>query len=247
MVQITKSMKKLQIVIFTISLAAALPASATLLVNRGLPTVQPSTDLSWADQESSVNPSGGYMDAGSSFTIGGSGTYTVTSITVWDVVTTSAGVPTGLSLLNASGSAISSSYTATPATYGGVAYNPGNPDGYPSATLYQLNFTVDVSVSAGLAYDFFLDGPLTAYPDGNYYNSFLLYANYGGPDLVLWLENIGSGSSPFVGTYPGVSGDAYVEVSGAAVPEPTTMIAGALLLLPFGASTLRILRKSRAA
>jgi len=31
------------------------------------------------------------------------------------------------------------------------------------------------------------------------------------------------------------------------VPEPTTMIAGALLLLPFGASTLRILRKSRVA
>jgi hypothetical protein len=31
------------------------------------------------------------------------------------------------------------------------------------------------------------------------------------------------------------------------VPEPTTMIAGAMLLLPFGASTLRILRKSRAA
>jgi F0F1-type ATP synthase assembly protein I len=31
------------------------------------------------------------------------------------------------------------------------------------------------------------------------------------------------------------------------VPEPTTMIAGALLLLPFGASTLRILRKTRTA
>jgi hypothetical protein len=30
------------------------------------------------------------------------------------------------------------------------------------------------------------------------------------------------------------------------VPEPTTMIAGGLLLLPLGASTLRILRKSRA-
>jgi len=30
------------------------------------------------------------------------------------------------------------------------------------------------------------------------------------------------------------------------VPEPTTMIAGALLLLPFGASTLRILRRNRA-
>jgi hypothetical protein len=31
----------------------------------------------------------------------------------------------------------------------------------------------------------------------------------------------------------------------APVPEPTTLIAGALLLLPFGASTLRIVRKSR--
>lgn len=33
----------------------------------------------------------------------------------------------------------------------------------------------------------------------------------------------------------------------ALVPEPTTMIAGALLLLPFGASTLRILRRNRTA
>jgi hypothetical protein len=32
-----------------------------------------------------------------------------------------------------------------------------------------------------------------------------------------------------------------------AVPEPTTMIAGALLLLPFGASTLRMLRKRQVA
>jgi hypothetical protein len=32
-----------------------------------------------------------------------------------------------------------------------------------------------------------------------------------------------------------------------AVPEPTTVIAGALLLLPFGASTIRFLRKNRAA
>jgi len=31
------------------------------------------------------------------------------------------------------------------------------------------------------------------------------------------------------------------------VPEPTTMIAGALLLLPFGASTLRILRRRQSA
>jgi hypothetical protein len=34
---------------------------------------------------------------------------------------------------------------------------------------------------------------------------------------------------------------------GAPVPEPTTIVAGALLLLPFGASTLRILRKRQVA
>jgi hypothetical protein len=33
----------------------------------------------------------------------------------------------------------------------------------------------------------------------------------------------------------------------AMVPEPTTIIAGALLLLPFGASTIRFIRKNRAA
>lgn len=38
-------------------------------------------------------------------------------------------------------------------------------------------------------------------------------------------------------------GQSYV----VAVPEPTTVLAGALLLLPFGASTLRILRRNRVA
>ena len=42
--------------------------------------------------------------------------------------------------------------------------------------------------------------------------------------------------------------DLVVEVSGVApVPEATTIIAGALLLLPLGASTLRILRRNRMA
>jgi hypothetical protein len=42
---------------------------------------------------------------------------------------------------------------------------------------------------------------------------------------------------------PGQAQDQLVIV----VPEPTTVVAGALLLLPFGASTLRILRKNRVA
>ena len=39
---------------------------------------------------------------------------------------------------------------------------------------------------------------------------------------------------------------AFDALSLTAVPEPTTMVAGALLLLPFGASTLRILRRRTA-
>lgn len=43
-------------------------------------------------------------------------------------------------------------------------------------------------------------------------------------------------------------GNAYItDVSVTPVPEPTTMVAGALLLLPFGASTLRILRRKQTA
>ncbi|MGD0351650.1 MAG: hypothetical protein ABSB84_15250 [Verrucomicrobiota bacterium] len=239
------NMKKLQIAILATALAGAMSASAAYVVEQGgLPYTQPSTDVSWASQNSPPLP--GWWDAGGSFSIGGSGTYTVTGITVWDVVNTSAGTPTGLSLLNASGATISSVYTATLATYGnGANYVDANPDGYPPATLYKLDFTLNETLSAG-SYQFFLDGGFpTLYPDGNYYTPFLLCANDAGPDLVPWLENVGAtdGTGTTVGTWPDTFGDAYVQV----VPEPTTMIAGALLLLPFGASTLRLLRKTRTA
>jgi hypothetical protein len=73
--------------------------------------------------------------------------------------------------------------------------------------------------------------------------------------------------SPIVFNFPGIGtvtvtplglstgnvgdlGDHFYDVNASflftPVPEPTTMVAGALLLLPFGASTLRIVRKKRA-
>jgi len=46
----------------------------------------------------------------------------------------------------------------------------------------------------------------------------------------------------------GPSGAAfYANIDYSDVPEPTTLISGALLLLPLGASTLRMIRKNRAA
>jgi hypothetical protein len=47
------------------------------------------------------------------------------------------------------------------------------------------------------------------------------------------------------GTRAGYGGPRYESVG--SVPEPTTIISGVLMLLPFGASTLRILRRNRAA
>jgi len=41
--------------------------------------------------------------------------------------------------------------------------------------------------------------------------------------------------------------DMVVSLTALPVPEPTTLVAGALLLLPFGMSTLRVFRKSRMA
>jgi hypothetical protein len=52
------------------------------------------------------------------------------------------------------------------------------------------------------------------------------------------LTQLSTGAGPYETSYSG---------SLSAVPEPTTIIAGALLLLPFGASTLRILRRNRMA
>ena len=50
-------------------------------------------------------------------------------------------------------------------------------------------------------------------------------------------------------TFPNVNSADYTAhwANTAAVPEPSTVVAGAILLLPFGVSTLRILRKSRKA
>jgi hypothetical protein len=65
-----------------------------------------------------------------------------------------------------------------------------------------------------------------------------------GNNLAIW--QVLSGVSFMTGDGP-ITSYNFTSDSLAPVPEPTTMIAGALLLLPFGASTLRIIRKNRKA
>jgi len=60
------------------------------------------------------------------------------------------------------------------------------------------------------------------------------YGFYTTPDSVLTSVNVSSTGAFAIG-----------EFAINAVPEPTTMVAGALLLLPLGASALRVLRRKR--
>jgi hypothetical protein len=76
------------------------------------------------------------------------------------------------------------------------------------------------------------------------------WADYTLSDNVVYIQETGGPYTIYTATNS--SGDSITyqitpQVHNVVVPEPTTMLAGALLLLPFGASTLRILRKSRAA
>jgi hypothetical protein len=132
---------------------------------------------------------------------------------------------------------------------------------------YQLTFTpansgvVDVSWLSDNTSQLFLNGgsysdhsvgtrpsPPDASPDPNNYSTF---GNWNTPigfnvtagtqyTVDLDVFNIGQSSGNPTGANVEFTGDVSV------VPEPATLISGALLLLPFGASTLRILRKNRA-
>ena len=90
--------------------------------------------------------------------------------------------------------------------------------------------------------NFWLTSPLS----GSIYNAYTAYlgALNGASSVANVTANQGSGNI-LRSTESGAGQDMIWNVT--PVPEPTTMIAGALLLLPFGASTLRVLRKRQLA
>jgi len=81
---------------------------------------------------------------------------------------------------------------------------------------------------------------LTSPLSGDIYNAFATYLGALNPASVQ--ANLGSGNI-LRSIENGAGQDLIWNVT--PVPEPTTMIAGALLLLPFGVSTFRMLRKNR--
>ena len=78
-----------------------------------------------------------------------------------------------------------------------------------------------------------------------YYNTFINGLTSSGITGPQFTGNILEGQGALAGPGTGQSQEFFL--LGTPVPEPTTMVAGALLLLPFGASTLRMFRRNRKA
>ena len=134
--------------------------------------------------------------------------------------------------------------------------------GYDGNNVMELDSTVNVAVDqnlmiAGGTYQLsFLyalrsgvapaSGTMAVYWDGN----LVVNLSPTSSAMTLYTASVtatGSDLLQFDGTGNSDSYGAILDnVSLTAVPEPTTMIAGALLLLPLGVSTVRILRKHRA-
>jgi len=75
------------------------------------------------------------------------------------------------------------------------------------------------------------------------------WADYAPPDTdnVVYIQETGGLYTIYTAVNDSGGANTYYIDSVVVVPEPTTIVAGALLLLPFGASTLRILRKQNRA
>ena len=118
----------------------------------------------------------------------------------------------------------------------------GERNGYAITIESNPNFP-SYSINSGNVYD----DALIVNPNGSFD---VLGLNFYSADGNIY--NLSSLNNPIGGgTYDTITSSTVagtpVTVTITLVPEPTTMIAGALLLLPFGASTLRILRKTRTA
>jgi hypothetical protein len=143
--------------------------------------------------------------------------------------------PLGGGAFEATAGSITVSGLNTPFTQGnyGLVPNPNYPGSTAALVSQSGYFIYDDQVLSG-------QNPFLTNPG-------LLFLGPGNSTIELNLFSNGASSPVPNGTYQlydntGVNlyGDATIR---AVVPEPTTMIAGTLLLLPFGASTIRILRK----
>jgi hypothetical protein len=122
--------------------------------------------------------------------------------------------------------------------------------------LFQIDFAVNILLAPGQTYSFFLDGNDPSYPPYIFVeasNRALSGSPQDGADDVMLRADVIGSVLGNVQTWTSLgdgwdkASDVNVQVIGTVVPEPSTYLAGALLLLPFGVNTLRKFRNNRQA
>jgi hypothetical protein len=158
---------------------------------------------------------------------------------------------------------VSSAYTATAVTYANGETYQAKSDG-SFLPLYQLDFRVSIPLSGGTKYQFFLDGPPTAF--GSDFLGASLHAStaslsgspqQGADDTFLFLDNSGtvltwnSGTGvgtycpdvPCIGTSNATDGNVQVFALPPSVPAASRLGLGALALLLAGAGLVAARRR----
>lgn len=251
-------MKKLQSAILSAGLALTMSSNAALLVDRGLPT-QNLNNAAGANRANVAWLYPGYTATdywlvGDSFANTSSQTWSINTIRLWSMKETETaslwggidGSPIGI---------VANSATVTDASYTSLAEPTYQGSAGSYRAMHQIDFAVNLTLAPGQVYNFFFDGRSS---DSGYTLAYAHASNAalsgspqdGSDDLMLYANIIGGSVDPLsVGTWTSLgsgwdkASDLNVQVIGTPVPEPSTYLAGALLLLPFGASTIRIMRK----
>lgn len=147
------------------------------------------------------------------------------------IIVAGGGITGGAAYFSPSGDSPSDLLTQTLATTDGTTYSISFwlKDGGSANTFTVLWGGVTISTL----------GPPVVTTDGNW-EQFTLDATATGTSTVLGFE-----ATPGLSTYTPILDNVDVEASVAPVPEPSTYISGALLLIPFGLGALRGLNKKR--
>ncbi len=247
---------------FSVTLSVqVIQASASLLFDRGLPTENLNaaagtlrSNVGWSDWEPTATTSPYYLP-GDDFTIGTGGSYHIDKIRVWATTNDSSNI--GFKLFGGqAGSSISlwsSTYTPSNVTYINGEDYQGNSGEFRQ--IYQIDFAVNLDISGGVKYQFFLDSPWSAYTNpAGFSNAFLHASNKdrsghsmpGADDIFLYMTMDGIYPNgipgvviPFDMTAYGLTSDGNIQVYGTPLP-------GTLLLLGSGLTGLVLWRRRKA-